>query len=223
MTDDRVLDVATSSAHPTEQLVLSPSIAAAEGHMERPELAALVEALLLVAPEPPSIDELARVAGVERAAIDEALVWLDAQPHRGWIVQRHDNRVQLATAPRFSAHVRAFLGLGREARLSAAALETLAVVAYQQPTTRAEVEAVRGVDCAGVLATLHAHGLIEAVARRATLGNPNEYGTTAAFLRHFGLKSLAELPPLNEVGGEDGRHLLERAAARMETETPPPD
>jgi segregation and condensation protein B len=216
--EDRVLDVATAPPQADSQLRL-PS-AASESRHEGAELAALIEALLIVAPEPPAIGELADSAGVEPAAIEAALVWLDAQEHRGWIVQRHGDRVQLATAPRFGEQVRAFLGLDREARLSAAALETLAVVAYQQPATRAEIEAVRGVDCSGVLATLHARGLIEAVARRSTLGNPNEYGTTAEFLRHFGLKSLAELPPLNDVEGEDGRKLLERATAQAEMDTP---
>lgn len=215
MNDDRVLDIAVPpSRHPGEQRHLPSTGAPIDRQLAGPELAALVEALLLVAPEPPTIEELARGAGVNAAAIESALVELDSEVHRGWIVQRHGVRVQISTAPRFSERVRAFLGLDREARLSAAALETLAVVAYHQPATRAEIEAVRGVDCSGVLATLHARGLIEAVARRATLGNPNEYGTTAEFLRHFGLKSLAELPPLDDIEGEDGRRLLERVAAQ---------
>ena len=215
--EDRVLEVASAPTRIDEQLRLPPT--AMSERWEGAELAALVEALLLVAPEPPTIGQLAHAAGVEPAAIETALFWLDTQWHRGWIVQRHGDRVELATAPRFSEPVRAFLGLDREARLSSAALETLAVVAYQQPATRAEIETIRGVDCSGVLATLHARGLIEAVARRSTVGNPKEYGTTAEFLRHFGLKSLAELPPLNAVEGEDGRLLLERAAAEATTDT----
>ena len=215
MNDDRVLDIAVPpSRHHIEQRLLPSTEAASDSHLAGPELAALVEALLLVAPEPPTIDELARGAGVNASAIETALVDLDKEVHRGWIVQRHGARVQISTAPRFSERVRAFLGLDREARLSAAALETLAAVAYHQPATRAELEAVRGVDCSGVLATLHSRGLIEAIARRATLGNPNEYGTTAEFLRHFGLKSVAELPPLDEIDGEDGRRLLERVTAQ---------
>lgn len=222
MNDDRVLDIAVPpSRHRVEQPRLSSTEASIDGHLARPELAALVEALLLVAPEPPTIEELARGAGEDTAAIETALVDLEREVHRGWIVQRHGARVQISTAPRFSERVRAFLGLDREARLSSAALETLAVVAYHQPATRAEIEAVRGVDCSGVLATLHARGLIEAIARRATLGNPNEYGTTAEFLRHFGLKSVAELPPLDEIEGEDGRRLLERVAAQPDDEPAP--
>jgi segregation and condensation protein B len=175
------------------------------------ELGALVEALLLVSPEPPTIEELAAGAEVPREEIERGLTWLEQREDRGWIVQRHGRRIHLATAPRFAGKIRLFLGLDREARLSSASLETLALVAYQQPITRAEIEAVRGVDSSGVLAKLHARGLIEPVARLATVGNPIQYGTTAEFLNHFGLKSLADLPPIGQVGGKDGKALLESA------------
>ena len=122
----------------------------------------------------------------------------------------------MATAPRFAGYVRRFLRLERETRLSAAALEALAIVAYQQPVTRTEIEAIRGVDCAGVLATLHARSLVEAVGRLSTPGNPIQYGTTPEFLRHFGLRSLADLPPLGLVDGRDARTTLEAAAAASE-------
>jgi segregation and condensation protein B len=188
-------------------------LAVLDGPPPGPELQALVEALLLVAPQPATPEELARGAGVEVAQIEAALASLEAATDRGWVVQRHRGTVQLATAPRFAAHVRRFLNLDRETRLSTAALETLAIVAYRQPVTRAEVEGVRGVDCSGVLATLHARGLIEAVGRLPTPGNPIQYGTTPDFLRHFGLRSLADLPPLGEVQGRDARLLLDAAVA----------
>ncbi|HEV2065496.1 MAG TPA: SMC-Scp complex subunit ScpB [Thermomicrobiales bacterium] len=181
------------------------------------ELAALIEALLLVAPEPPSIDDLAAGAHTCSARVEEALTLLVDRHERGWIVQRHGDRVQLATAPRFAPYLRAFLHLDREARLSSAALETLAIVAYQQPVTRSEIEAIRGVDCSGVLATLHARGLIEPVSRRATVGNPIQYGTSADFLKHFGLGSLADLPPIGQVNGVEGRKALADAMAPTET------
>lgn len=85
--------------------------------------------------------------------------------------------------------------------MSPAALETLAIVAYRGPVTRGEVEAIRGVDSSGVLQTLVARGLIEVGGRRTTVGTPVEYRITAAFLRHFGLASLDDLPPLGEMGG----------------------
>ena len=196
---------------------LSLGAAGLDSGMGDAELAALVEALLLVAEEPPTVEELAAGAEVAAADIERGLVWLERQEGRGWVIQRHGRRIMLATAPRFADRVRVFLGLDREARLSSASLEVLAIVAYHQPVTRAEIEHIRGVDSSGVLAKLHARGLVEPVGRLATVGNPIQYGTTAEFLNHFGLRSLAELPPIGEVEGQDGRALLE-SAARAEEE-----
>lgn len=172
------------------------------------ELPALVEALLLVAPEPVAVADLATAAGVGREAIEITIGNLERQEGRGWVVVRHHDTVHLATAPRFAPQVRRFLRLEREARLSGAALETLALIAYRQPVTRAEIESLRGVDCSGVLSTLHARGLIEVVGRLPTVGNPNQYGTTVEFLRQFGLQSLADLPPLDELTQGTGDHLV---------------
>jgi segregation and condensation protein B len=186
--------------------------------MSKAELAALIECILLVAPEPPSVTELAISAEVEVGQIENAIAHLQMQADRGWVIQRHGDHVQIGTAPRFSEHVRRFLGLDREAKLSSAALEALAIIAYQQPTTRAELEAIRGVDCSGVLATLHARGLIESVGRRPTIGAPNEYGTTAQFLRHFGLASLADLPDLGVVEEQDVAARLQQMSATASEE-----
>jgi segregation and condensation protein B len=180
------------------------------------ELLALLEALLLVAREAPTVDQLARATGVPMAEIDTALDQMSRLPNRGWIVLRHRDTVQLASSPRFAEHIRHFLGLERESRLSGAALETVAIIAYRQPVTRAEIEAVRGVDSAGVLATLHGRGLIEAVGRLESVGHPIQYGTTPEFLRHFGLQSLTDLPPLGEVEGRDALVLLESAIVEAE-------
>ena len=175
------------------------------------ELAALIEALLLVAAEPPSIGELAAAAEVEPDRLERALQLLNARESRGVIVQRHGDRVQLTTAARFSGAVRSFLGVDREVRLSSASLETLAIVAYQQPVTRAEIESLRGVDCSGVISTLHARSLIEPVSRLTSVGNPIQYCTTVEFLEHFGLRSLDNLPSLGTINGSDGTLLLEAA------------
>lgn len=185
------------------------------------ELAALIEALLLVAPEPPTVEQLAQGAGVSLEAVETALTQLATDQDRGWVIQRHRETVQLATAPRFALHVRRFLGLDRESRLSSAAVETLAIIAYRQPVTRAEIEAVRGVDCAGVLATLHSRGLIEPVGRVAAAGTPFQYGTTPEFLRHFGLGSLNDLPPLGDVDGRDALTALDAAIATAEFDQSP--
>jgi segregation and condensation protein B len=211
MIDRKILPVTGTQGAAKAQLRLpsrSPSTSLGEG-----ELAALIEALLLVAQEPPTIEELAAGAEVTSEEIDRALSWIEQRDDRGWVIQRHGQRIHIATAPRFSEQVRLFLGLDREAKLSSASLETLAIVAYQQPVTRAEIEQVRGVDSSGILAKLHARGLIEPVARLATVGNPIQYGTTADFLSHFGLRSLDELPPLGEISGRDGKELLAHTAA----------
>lgn len=181
------------------------------------KIAAIVEAMIFVAPEPSTITELAAGAELEPQDIERGLQFLQRAPDRGIVVQRHGDRVTLGTEPGLAAHVRRFLGLDREARISSAAMETLAIIAYRQPVTRSEIEAVRGVDCSGVIATLHARNLIEPVSRRPTIGNPIQYGTTGDFLKHFGLSSLAELPSLGTINGVPGQDVLADA-----TRTDPP-
>jgi segregation and condensation protein B len=194
-----------------------------DGPPPGPERDALILALLLAAPEPATAAQLATGAGLSEADVRETLRGLRPSERDGWVVQEHNDTWQLATAPRFAAQVRRFLRLDRESRLSSAALETLAIVAYQQPVTRAEIETVRGVDSSGVLATLHNRSLIEAVGRLSTPGNPIQYGTTSDFLKHFGLASLADLPPLGQVDGRDVRDALSAAAITTEFRDESPD
>ena len=177
------------------------------------ELPALIEALLLVASGPAAMADLAEVAGARMEEIDAAVERLMAIDGRGWVVQRHRDQVQLATAPRFASQIRRFLGLDREARLSSAALETVAIIAYRQPVTRGTIEAVRGVDSTGVIATLLSRGLIETDGRAGTPGQPYQYVTTPVFLQHFGIGSLEELPPL---GTTDGVPLGDVLQAKIE-------
>lgn len=177
----------------------------------------MLRALLFVAPEPPTVDDLAVGTELDPADIERGLAHLE-RLETGLVLQRHGDRVSLATAPRYARQIRQFLGLDRETRLSTAALETLAIVAWRQPVTRSEVEAVRGVDCSGVIATLHAKSLIEPVSRRSTIGNPIQYGTTSEFLGHFGLGSLAELPALGQIDGKDGQDVLGAAMREPEPE-----
>lgn len=183
-------------------------------------IAALVEAMLFVAPESPSITELAAGAELEPWEIERGLAHLQQAAGRGIVVQRHGDRVSLGTSPGLAASIRRFLGLDREARISSAAMETLAIIAYRQPVTRSEIEAIRGVDCSGVIATLHARNLIEPVSRRPTIGNPIQYGTTADFLKHFGLASLAELPSLGLINGQPGYDVLAEAAQSAHVDAP---
>ena len=104
--------------------------------------------------------------------------------------------INLVTAPEAANLIETFLNLDATSKLSAPALETLAVVAYRQPVTRAQIEAVRGVDCSGVLRSLLQRGLLEEVGRMDAPGRPVLYGVTDLFMHHFGLTALHELPPL---------------------------
>src|SRR5437016_2959838 len=121
---------------------------------------------------------------------------------RGVRVQRMGDSVRLVSAPASAAAVERFLGVQAPPRLSAAALEALAIIAYRQPITRAQVEAIRGVDSSGVIRALLGRDLIAEAGRLESVGRPILYATTDEFLRQFGLSSLAELPPLDlpEVG-----------------------
>ncbi len=168
------------------------------------DLPALCEALLFVAAAPTAAADLAKAIGVDAEAIDDALAHLDAtlrEAGSGLRLLRHGDRYALTSAPAAARVVARFLGLNRTERLSAAALETLAIIAYRGPVTRGEIEAIRGVDSSGVVQTLLARELVEAVGRRNTVGSPIEYAVTPTFLRHFGLASLNDLPPLGEVQG----------------------
>ncbi len=158
----------------------------------------LLEALLFVAAEPVSVSELAQVLEWEEDEVAAALEeWAAEQAGRGIRLLRLGDRVQLTSAPEAASYIERFLGLRRPARLSAAALETLAIIAYRQPITRSAIEALRGVDCSGTLHTLLHLGLIEERGRAPLPGRPILYGTTFDFLRHFGLQSLEDLPPLD--------------------------
>jgi len=162
------------------------------------ELGAFYEALLFVAERPLHLDELAELGGVSPAAAAEQLAVLadDLAAHgRGLRLQRLDDAWQLATAPEIGERLAAYASR-EEARLTPAALEALAVVAYRQPCTRSEVERVRGVDSDYVLRSLLHRRLVAEVGRRDTPGRPILYGTTFTFLERFGLTSLEELPAL---------------------------
>jgi segregation and condensation protein B len=168
-----------------------------------PTTVQLVESLLFIAGEPVTITQLAHALELAPDAIEAALEQLAAAcRERGVRVQRAGEGVLLVSAPEAAAVVARFLGVGPPPRLSAAALEALAIVAYRQPITRAQVEAIRGVDSSGVIRALLARDLIVETGRLETVGRPILYATTGEFLRQFGLGSLEELPEivLPEIG-----------------------
>jgi segregation and condensation protein B len=145
---------------------------------------------------------LSQVIGVDEALIEDALADLAAAcagQNRGVRLLRKADRVHLTTAPDAAPYIEKFLGLDLSSKLSTAALETLAVIAYRQPLTRGDIEAIRGVNCDAVIRTLIARELVEAVGRLEQPGRPFLYGTTLQFLHYFGLESLDKLPPLPAV------------------------
>jgi segregation and condensation protein B len=165
--------------------------------LETQSVKTIVESLLFVANGPVHAERLQRALDVSRDDIEEALRALDLEgSQRGVRLQRKGDEVQLVTSPDAAPYVERLLGLPLAGKLSAAALEALAVVAYRQPVTRAQVEAVRGVNSDGVLNTLASRALITEIGRLEAAGRPILYGTTFEFLQFFGLKDLRQLPPL---------------------------
>jgi segregation and condensation protein B len=176
--------------------------------MPAPSTVQLVESLLFIAGESVTVAQLAQALELPADAVEAALERLSAEcATRGVRVQRQGESVQLVSAPEAAAAIERFLGGQPPARLSAAALEALAIIAYRQPITRAQVDAVRGVDSSGVIRALLGRELIAETGRLETVGRPILYATTPEFLRQFGLANLAELPPLDlpePVGQETG-------------------
>ncbi len=158
-----------------------------------------VEALLLVAESPPTVRTLARVTGVSMDAVESVLQELETDVSRGIRLRRHNETVALVSAPEAGPYVERLLGLDTPPRLSKAALETLAVIAYHQPVTRDQIERVRGVGASGVIRSLRARDLIAPSGRLDTVGQPLLWSVTPRFLDHFGLSALDQLPPLEDL------------------------
>ena len=165
-------------------------------------LSGRIEAILFVAGEPVRVEDLAKALDVSVKAVENEIVKLRDEydfHQRGFTIKRFGHQVQLATRALYATDVVHLLQPVQKQSLSQAAMETLAVVAYKQPVTRAEVEQVRGVKCDYSLQSLMNKELIMEVGRKEALGRPILYGTTENFLAHFGLSTLEDLPPMPEV------------------------
>ena len=160
-----------------------------------------IEAILYVAGEAVSLRDLARALQTEehdiRKAVDSLRDEYDYQ-QRGFMLKRFSDKIQLATRPLYAQDVIRLLQPVQQQSLSQAAMETLAVVAYKQPVTRAEVEQIRGVKCDYSLQSLINKGLIREAGRKDTIGRPILFCTTDEFLSHFGIEGLDKLPPMPE-------------------------
>jgi len=166
-------------------------------------LARLLEAALFAAARPIPIEELSALdpdasPAAVRAAIDELRERYDVEGH-GVELQELGGGWQILTRPEYTEAIERAQLAARPSRLSAAALESLAIIAYRQPIGRAEIEEIRGVAVGGVLKSLHERGLIDVVGRGEGLGRPLLYGTTPLFLEHFALRHLEELPRADEL------------------------
>lgn len=167
--------------------------------MDATEAAALIEAILFVANGAVSIENLRKTLEIEPVVLQDALDALAGARAAGGVrLQRKGNDLQMVTAPEAAPYIEKYLGIQISGRLSPAAMETLAIIAYREPMTRAQIEAIRGVNSDGVLGTLLSRGLIAEAGRLETVGHPILYTTTFQFLQQFGLKSVAELPPIEE-------------------------
>lgn len=160
-----------------------------------------IEAILFVAGEAVSLKDMAKALAVGEKELKTALEEIGSEydyEQRGFMLKRFGDKVQLATRPLYAEDVLRLLQPVQQQSLSQAAMETLAVVAYKQPVTRAEVEQIRGVKCDYSLQSLTAKGLIAEAGRKDTIGRPILYATTDTFLSHFGIATLEDLPPLPE-------------------------
>ena len=169
-------------------------------------LSGRIEAILFVAGEPVRIEEMARALNVTVRQVEDEITKLRDEydfHQRGFTLKRFGHQVQLATRALYATDVVHLLQPVQKQSLSQAAMETLAVIAYKQPVTRAEIEQVRGVKCDYSVQSLMKKELIMEVGRKEALGRPILYGTTENFLSHFGLTNLEELPPMPEAPSEE--------------------
>ena len=168
--------------------------------LEMNERVGIVEAILFVTGDAVEKKEICRAMELTEGELEETLDALESGydfDRRGLRLLRFGAHVQLATRPDYAPYVEKLLQPVQKQSLSQAVMETLAVIAYKQPVTKAEIEQVRGVKCDYSVQSLATKGLIEEVGRKETLGRPILYGTTDAFLRHFCISSLSELPEID--------------------------
>ncbi|MFR8003734.1 MAG: SMC-Scp complex subunit ScpB [Hydrogeniiclostridium sp.] len=169
--------------------------------MDKQILKGMVEAILFASGDPVSGERIAQVLGLDKEDAEEVLKDTMESFNRkegGVRIIRLDDTYQMCSNPAYASCVREALELRRNTPLSQAAMEVLAVIAYNQPVTKAFVEQIRGVDCSGVIGSLSSKGLIEERGRLELPGRPLLYGTTPDFLRCLNISSLEELPPLPE-------------------------
>ncbi len=172
----------------------------------REELMGALESVLFVTGEPLPKPEIARAFSLNQLELNVLLSELEGElekNRRGIRLFTTDDTVQLVSAPEYNEWLVKLLAPPQEKNLSDSMMETLSVIAYRQPVTRADIEAVRGVRCEYAVSQLLKQGFIKELGRKEVVGRPMLFGTTDAFLRRFGLHSIDELPPMPEIETED--------------------
>ena len=183
------------------------------------DLKAALEAVLFAAGESVPVGRLSLVFAVEQDEVLQAAKELSDEYDRGGRgirLLRMDNKLQLCSAPEYAQLIVKPLEQRKPPMLSQSALETLAIVAYYQPVTRAVIEKMRGVDSSYTVSALQDRGLIEACGKLEAPGRPTLYATTDAFLRVMGIETLQQLPPLPEVQGSEGTEQLRKSIAKIQ-------
>jgi len=188
--------------------------------MTETELRAPIEAILFASGEPVAAERLAKVLGADEEAVFRAAEALAAdyiERGAGMRLLRLDGKLQLTSAPEYAAFITQTLEQRRPPRLSQAALEVLAIVAYFQPVTRAYIDQVRGVDSAYTVGLLAERGLIEPAGRLDVPGRPTVYRTGDTFLRTMNIRSLSELPALPDTGTDEGIIALQNRIEELQS------
>ena len=186
--------------------------------MEVENISAAIEAILFASGSSVETERIAQALEISELQVKEhisALIDDYTRAERGITIIKLGNSCQMVSSKEYAPQIRKVMDLRRNTPLSQAALEVLAVVAYNQPVTKAFIEQVRGVDCSGVLGSLSAKCLVEEKGRLELPGRPLLYGTTENFLRCFNLSSLDELPPLPENDEDNGEANSEKYAEQL--------
>ncbi|MDI6785594.1 MAG: SMC-Scp complex subunit ScpB [bacterium] len=170
--------------------------------MDKQDLKNIIECFLFVTNEPIPIDRIARFFNVKEKPVKDIIYELKEEyneNNRGLLLIEVANGFQVATKPQYGKWVRNFFRLPKKIKLTKPTIETLSIIAFNQPIVKAEIEDIRGVEVRMILANLLEHDLIKIVGRKETIGRPLLYGTTDKFLKAFGLKDLSMLPKIEEI------------------------
>lgn len=192
-------------------------------YMEEERICAAVEAVLFAAGDPVPVERLARVLDVETGLVLAAAKKLAdgySYERRGVRLLRLGDKLQMCSSPEFSSQISAALEQRKPPRLSPAALEVLAIVAYYQPVTRAYIDQIRGVDSSYTVGVLVERGLIEHGGKLEAPGRPSVYRTGDVFLRTMGISDLSELPPLPDLSTDEGMIALQNKIDELQSGVP---